>query len=76
MTHERTILHFLREDIGRIGPTVGTVKDGYVRNVPLPRVPHIQNASPTKSHERIAPKVGITLPGYLPVTSWIPTLQK
>ena len=55
---------------------VGTLKDGYVRNVPLPRVPQIQSASPTTSHERIAPKVGIALPGYLPVTSWIPTLPK
>ena len=56
--------------------SVGTLKDGYVRNVPLPRVPQIQSASPTMSHERIAPKVGIALPGYLPVTSWIPTLPK
>jgi hypothetical protein len=44
--------------------TVGTLKDGYVRNVPLPRVPQIQSASPTTSHESIAPKIGITLPGY------------
>jgi hypothetical protein len=55
---------------------VGTLKDGYVRNVPLPRVPQIQSASPTTSHELIAPKIGITLPGYLQVPSWIPTLPK
>ncbi len=28
------------------------------------------------SHELIAPKVGISLPGYLHVPSWIPTLPK
>jgi hypothetical protein len=55
---------------------VGTLKDGYVHNVPLPRIGQIQSASPTTSHERISPKVGIPLPGYLPVTSWIPTLPK
>ena len=53
---------------------VGTLKDGYVRNVPLPRVPQIQSASPTTSHESIAPKAGIPIPGYLHVPSWIPTL--
>ncbi len=36
--------------------SVGTLKDGYVHNVPLPRVPQIQSASPTTSHELIAPK--------------------
>jgi hypothetical protein len=45
---------------------VGTLKDGYVRNVPLPRVPQIQSA----------PKAGIPLPGYLHAPSWIPTLHK
>ena len=55
---------------------VGTLKDGYVRNVPLPIVPQIQSASPTTSYEWIAPKTGITLPGYLQVPSWIPTLPK
>ncbi len=55
---------------------VGTLKDGYVCNVPLPRVPRIQSASPTMSHEWIAPMAGITLPGYLHVPSWIPTLPK
>ena len=54
----------------------GTLKNGYVHNVPLPQVPQIQSASPMTSHETIAPKVGISLPGYLPVTSWIPTLPK
>ena len=55
---------------------VGTLKDGYIRNVPLPWVPRIQSASPMTSHETITPNVGISLPGYLPVTSWIPTLPK
>ncbi len=55
---------------------VGTLKDGYVRNVPLPRVPQIQSASPTTSHEVIAPKAGIPIPGYLHIPSWIPTLPK
>jgi hypothetical protein len=69
---------------------VGTLKDGCVRNVPLPRVPvllpgvplllprvpQIQSASPTTSHELIAPKAGIPLPGYLHVPSWIPMLPK
>jgi hypothetical protein len=55
---------------------VGTLKDGYVRNVPLPRVPQMQSASPTTSHEVIAPKAGIPIPGYLHIPSWIPTLPK
>ncbi len=55
---------------------VGTLQDGYVCNVPLPRVPQIQSASPTMSHEAIAPKAGIPIPGYLNVPSWIPTLPK
>ena len=37
---------------------VGTLKDGYVHNVPLPRAPQIQSASPMTSHESIAPKAG------------------
>ena len=37
---------------------VETLQDGYVCNVPLPRVPQIQSASPTTSHESIAPKAG------------------
>ena len=49
---------------------VGTLKDGYIRNVPLPRVPQRQSA------KQIAPKTGIPIPGYLPVPSWIPTLPK
>jgi len=55
---------------------VGTLKDGYVRNIPLPRVPQRQSASHMMSHEKIAPKVGIPIPGYLQVPSWIPTLPK
>ncbi len=55
---------------------VGTLKDGYVRNVPLPRVPQRQSASHMTSHELIAPKTGIPIPGYVPVHSWIPTLPK
>jgi len=55
---------------------VGTLKDGYVRNVPLPRVPQIQSASPTTSRDSIAPQAGIPFPGYLHVPSWIPTLPK
>ncbi len=54
----------------------GTLKDGYVRNVPLPRVPQIQSARPTTSRDSIATKAGIPLPGYLHVPSWIPTLPK
>ncbi len=55
---------------------VGALKDGYVCSVPLPRVPQIQSASPTMSHELIAHMVGITLPGYLNIPSWIPMLPK
>ena len=74
----------LRElGVEQLGQFVGTLKDRYVRNVPLPRVPvllprvpQIQSASPTTSRESIAPKAGITLPGYLHVPSWIPTLPK
>jgi hypothetical protein len=52
---------------------VGTLKDGYVRNVPLPQIPQIQRASP----ELIAPnKTETPLPGILPVSSWIPMLPK
>ena len=51
---------------------VGTLKDGYVRNVPLPRVPREQRASP----ELTAPKDRIPLPGYSLLPAWIPTLPK
>ncbi len=51
---------------------VGTLKDGYVRNVPLPRVPREQRASP----ELTAPKDRIQLPGYSRFPVWIPTLPK
>jgi hypothetical protein len=59
---------------------VGTLKDGYVRNVPLPRIPRIQSASHDTSHELITPsrciQEGTPLPDYLQVSSWIPTLPK
>ncbi len=51
---------------------VGTLQDGYVRNVPLPRVPREQRASP----ELTAPKARIPLPGYSRLPAWIPTLPK
>jgi hypothetical protein len=67
----------LKAATGRLlAPYVGTLQDGYVHNVPLPRVPQIQSASPTTSHEAIAPKAGIPIPSYLHVPSWIPTLPK
>ena len=51
---------------------VGTLKDKYVRSVPLALVPQEQRASP----ERIAPKDRNPLPSYLQLQSWIPTLPK
>jgi hypothetical protein len=51
---------------------VGTLKDGYVRNVPLPRVPLEQRASPKLT----APKDIIQLPGYSILPAWIPRLPK
>jgi hypothetical protein len=63
---------------------VGTLKDGYVRNIPLPRVPQIQSAkliAPSirnlagTTPSRCIP-VGTPLPDYLPVSSWIPMLPK
>jgi len=53
---------------------VRTLKDGYVHNVPLPRVPWAweQRASP----ELTAPKDRIQLPGYSLLPAWIPTLPK
>jgi hypothetical protein len=54
------------------GGAVGTLKDGYIHNVPLPRVPQEQSASPTS----IAPPSGIPLPGYLQLPSWIPMLPR
>ena len=47
----------------KIHVRVGTLKDGYVSNVPLPRVPQRQSASHMTSHELIAPKAGIPIPG-------------
>jgi hypothetical protein len=63
---------------------VGTLKDGYLRNVPLPRVPRIQSAkliAPSRcimegtTPSRCIP-VGTPLPEYLPISKWIPTLPK
>ena len=52
---------------------VGTLQDGYIRNVPLPRVvPRDQSASPTS----IALPAMIPVPGYLQLPSWIPTLPR
>ena len=53
-----------------------SLKDRYICNVPFQRVPQIQSASPTTSHESSAPKTGIPLPGYIHVPSWIPMLPK
>ena len=47
---------------------VGTLKDGYVRSVLLPRVPRDQRASPKPT----VPKNRNPLPGYLQLLSWIP----
>ncbi len=58
---------------GRVASScVGTLKDGYVRNVPLPRVPREQRASPQLTD----PKDRIQLPGYSRLLVWIPTLPK
>ena len=62
---------------------VKTIKDGYVRNVPLPRVQQIQSVSyytktrqsQVDGYEYTSDK-GTPLPNYLPVSSWIPTLPK
>jgi hypothetical protein len=51
---------------------VGTLQDGYIRNVPLPRVPQEQRASPTF----IASPPGIPLPGCLQLPSWISALPR
>ena len=62
---------------------VGTLKDGYICNVPLPRVQRIQSASDyTKTNQsqvdmyKYASGKGTPLPDFLPVSSWIPTLPK
>ncbi len=65
-------------------PPVGTLKDGYVRNVPLPRVPRIQSAKliapsiciPAGTTPSRCIPVGTPLPDYLTVSSGIPTLSK
>ncbi len=51
------------------GGGVGTLKDGYVRNVPLPRVPREQRASPKPTTP-----IGIQLPGYFQPSKWIPAV--
>ena len=63
--------------------SVGTLKDGYVCNVPLPRVQRIQSASDyTKTTQsqvdayEYASGKGTPSPDYLPVSSWIPMLPK
>ncbi len=59
----------------------GILKDGYVRNVPLPRVPRIQSAK-LIAPSRCIPEGTTTsrdvfpLPDYLPVSKWIPMLPK
>jgi hypothetical protein len=57
---------------------VGTLKDGYVRNVPLPQVPQLQSASigTSKTHSNPTTTTGIPLSEYSRVPSWIPTLPK
>jgi hypothetical protein len=42
---------------------VGTLKDGYIRNVPLPRAPRIQSASHVTSHR------AVTCDGATPLNS-------
>ncbi len=62
---------------------VGTLKDGYVSNIPLPRVQQIQSTndytkttqSQVDAYEYTSGK-GNPLPDYLPVSSWIPMLPK
>jgi len=59
---------------------VGTLEDGYVRDVPLARVPQRQSASHDTSHELTAPsrciQAGTPLPDYSAVSRRIPTLPK
>ena len=62
---------------------IETLKDGYVHNVPLPKVQWIQSASDyTKTTQiqvdayKYASGKGTLLPDYLPVSSWITTLPK
>jgi len=56
--------------------SVGTLKDRYVHNVPLPQVPRLQSASIETSKTHSNPTTGIPLPEYSRVHSWIPTLPK
>jgi len=61
-----------RQRSGSGGSSVGTLQDWYVHNVPLPRVPQEQRASPRLT----APKARIRLPCYSLLPAWIPTLPK
>ena len=66
----RTIskIHAKRRIVG-----VGTLQDGSIPNVPLPRVvPRVQSARPSA----IALPPGIPIPGYLQVPIWIPMLPR
>jgi hypothetical protein len=83
--------HYLLEFVKKT-LAVGTLKDGYVRNVPLPRVPQIQSTRdyPKTTQSQVdaykyasrvdayeyASGKGTPLPVYLPVSIWIPTLPK
>ncbi len=51
-----------------------TLKDQYVLNVPLPRVPQLQSASIGTSKTHSNPATGIPLTEYSRVRSWIPAL--
>jgi hypothetical protein len=73
--------HAIRQSI--LKRCLGTLKDGYVRNVPLPRVQRIQSASDyTKTTQsqvdayEYASGKGTPLPDYLPVSRRIPMLPK
>ena len=54
---------------------VGTLPDGYVHNVPLPRVPHIIQSAMTETGSSFrVPNTGKHLPGYFGLPVGIPTL--
>jgi hypothetical protein len=53
---------------------VGTLPDGYVHNVPLPRVPHIIQSAMTETGSSFrVPNTGKHLPGYFGLPVGIPT---
>jgi hypothetical protein len=72
--HLRSILVTWEGIVSSWMEAIGALKDGYIRSLPLPRVPQIQSqsASPMMSHESIAPKAGIPLLGYVHIPKWIP----